>query len=114
MHELRLAARNLARNPLLLVLVTVSIGLGVGGNAIVFSWLESTVLSPYPAVESPERVVALNMRAPDGRDWPLSYPVYRDWRDTETFTSVAAWSAARLSRRGASGAAAGEAWAMLV
>jgi predicted permease len=113
-NEIRLAARQLMHSPLLLVLVTASIGLAVGGNAIVFSWLESTVLNPYPAVASPDRLVALNMRAPDGRDWPLSYPAYKDWRDTDVFAGVAAWSMARLSRRGEAGAPASEAWAMLV
>jgi len=113
-REFRLAARSLARHPMLVLVVSVSIGVAVGGNALVFSWLESTVLNPYPAVAAPDRVVALNMRAPDGRDWPLSYPVYRDWRGTQAFSGVAAWSAARLSRRGEGGSPAGEAWAMLV
>jgi predicted permease len=112
--EFRSAARELVRHPLLAALVTVSIGLGIGANAIVFSWLESTVLNPYPMVGSPERLVALNMRAPDEREWPLSYPVYRDWRDSGVFDGVAAWSATRVTRRRAAGDAAGETWAMLV
>jgi predicted permease len=112
--EFRSAARELVRHPLLAALVTVSAGLGIGANAIVFSWLESTVLHPYPMVGSPERLVALNMRAPDEREWPLSYPVYRDWRESRVFDGVAAWSAARLTRRRGAGDGAGETWAMLV
>jgi predicted permease len=114
LRNLRASARSLGRSPAMATAIVLSLGLGIGANTLVFSWLESTVLNPYPMVRESDRLVALNVRAPDGRDWPLSYPTLREWQNTGEFDGIAGWTAARLTRRGTQGAPAADVWAMLV
>jgi putative ABC transport system permease protein len=105
--------RGMRRSPLASALAILSIGLSVGASALVFSWLESTVLDPWPAVTDAARLVALNQRAPDGGEWSVSWPVFRDWAETGTFDGVAAWTGLRLSRRATAGPPR-DVWTMLV
>lgn len=113
--DLRFALRGLARSPTFTLVAILSLALGIGANTTVFSWLESMVLRPYPVIPESERLVVLNTAAPDGDDWPLSYPVYREWREgSRSFLGIAAWSVARLSLREAEEKGAQPVWSMLV
>jgi len=47
---LRHAARGALLNPLVSIVVVLSLGIGIGVNTAVFSWLEATILHPLPAV----------------------------------------------------------------
>ena len=89
--DLRAAARGLIRTPAFTGAAVLSLGLAVGANTTVFSWMESMVLRPFPAIPNPDRLVVLNQRSPDGDDWPLSFPVYREWRTgARAFAGIAA------------------------
>ncbi|HKG92893.1 MAG TPA: ADOP family duplicated permease [Gemmatimonadaceae bacterium] len=95
------ALRALRRSPLFAAVAVLSIGLGVGGSTAVFSWMDSLVLHPFPAVSEPGRLAGLEMTRNDGGDGgPLSFPAYRDWRAaSRSFSGVAGWSLARVSAR---------------
>src|SRR5262245_43513688 len=83
-QDLHYAARMLAKHPAFTLLIVLSIGLGIGANAIAFSWMESLVLNPYPGIKEYNRLVAINTANQDGTgvgSLPFSYPAYRDWRD---------------------------------
>jgi len=98
--DLRHAARALRRSPVVVAIAVLSIGLGVGANAAVFSWMDNLVLHPYPGISDPDRLVGLEVAAPDGDGWPLSYPTYRGWRDgSRSFAGVAAWTVLRVAGR---------------
>src|SRR5215208_129860 len=98
--DLRHAARALRRSPVVVTIAVLSIGLGVGANAAVFSWMDNLVLRPFPGIPDPDRLVGLEVAAPDGDGWPLSYPTYREWRDgSRAFSGVAAWTVSRVSAR---------------
>ena len=58
MQDIRLALRRFSRSPGLWVAVIVSIGLGVGANATIFSIVSSFLLRP-PAVGEPATLVSV-------------------------------------------------------
>ncbi len=85
-QDLRVAARSLRRAPGLVATAVLSLALGVGANAALFSLFDQLLLRPLP-VPQPERLVRLV--APGGRwgttlcglvecDESFSYPMFRD------------------------------------
>ncbi len=79
-QDLRFGLRALRKQPLLTIVAVLSLGLAIGANTTVFTWLQTFVFKPMPAVQGYDRVVMLNTRAIGGGDWSISYPDYRDWR----------------------------------
>src|SRR5262249_16286730 len=58
------------------------------------------VLHPFPGVVESDRVVGLEVAAPSGDGWPVSFPTFRDWRDaSHSFVGIAAWTLVRVSVR---------------
>ena len=57
--DLRFGLRMLRRSPGFSILALVCLTLAIGANAAVFSWIEGTVLRPYPAVKDQERLFVL-------------------------------------------------------
>lgn len=58
-QDVRFGARMLWRTPGFTALAVVCLALGIGGNAAVFSWVESILLRPYPGVADQSRLVAI-------------------------------------------------------
>lgn len=48
--DLRHALRSLARVPVLAAVVVISLGVGIGVNTVVFSWIQALVFKPLPGV----------------------------------------------------------------
>lgn len=65
--DLRIAARVLTRNPLFAVTIVLSLGLGIGANAAIFSAVSALWLRPMP-VRDPDRMVTIGQTL---RDNPL-------------------------------------------
>jgi putative ABC transport system permease protein len=92
-HEVRFALRGLKKDKSFAVTALLSIGLGVGANAAIFSLVNQALLRPLP-VSEPERLVLLNWRGTFiGKGWGssnlMSYPFYQDLRDqTDVFEGV--------------------------
>jgi predicted permease len=80
-RDLRYGLRNLARNPALTAVALLTIGIGIGANATVFSWIRSLLLNPLPGATEPERIVAVENTASDGEPLTTSYLDFRDYRD---------------------------------
>jgi predicted permease len=51
-RELRHALRSLARAPILATVIILSLGIGIGVNTVVFSWIEALVFRPLPGVSN--------------------------------------------------------------
>jgi predicted permease len=77
-QDLRLAARRLAKDRGLAIVAVVSLALGIGANAIVFSTLRALLLRDLP-VASPERVFFVQPDAARGLN--QSFLNYIDLRD---------------------------------
>jgi predicted permease len=100
MSNVKLALRALIRTPFLTAVAVVSLALGIGANAAIFSLFDQLLLRPLP-VPAPERLV--NLAAPGPRpgygscgmagdcDMVFSYPMFRDLeRGQRSFTGIAA------------------------
>jgi predicted permease len=90
-EDLRLAARTLARRPGFSAVIVATLGLAIGANAAVFSFVDAILLRPLP-VAAPEQLVRIYSRFASGLDWAsVSYPNYRDFeRGNRVFSSLAA------------------------
>ena len=82
MHDLRYAIRMLVKNRGLAAAAIVSLGLGIGANAVIFSWVKAVLLYPLPGVAHQGDLIAVATRTRDGGYVNLSYPDYRDYRDS--------------------------------
>ena len=100
MTNIRLALRMLVKTPVVTSVAVVSLALGIGSNAAIFSLYSQFLLRPLPVVE-PERLVNLEAPGPKpgsdncsgqgGCDEVFSYPMFRDLRREQTvFTDIVA------------------------
>lgn len=84
--------RRLSKSPTVVLSVVLSIGLGIGANATIFSMVSRFVLRPAPVGE-PGTLLALNTTEAGERccnEFP--WPVYTDVRDgAKSFSGVAAY-----------------------
>ena len=98
--NLKLAVRRLLKTPLVSLVAIVSLALGIGANAAIFSLFDQTLLRPLPVVHPAQLV---NLSAPGPKpgstscgsagscDEVFSYPMFRDIERLQTvFTGVAA------------------------
>ncbi|HSR67389.1 MAG TPA: ABC transporter permease [Acidobacteriota bacterium] len=82
--DLRFAARSLWRRPLLTGAVGLTLALGIGANAAVFSLIDALMLRPFP-VPGVERLVMIYETLPAwGADRiPVAVPRFLVWREQE-------------------------------
>jgi putative ABC transport system permease protein len=85
-QDLRFAARGLARQPGLALAAVLTLALGIGGNAAIFSVVDAALLEP-PPFRDPGRLVvawasnpALAQSAGLADQLPVSYGDFYDWR----------------------------------
>ncbi len=79
--DLRQAWRTIWRTPVLAAVVIVSLGVGIGVNTAVFSWIQVMVLQPIPGVSDVSAVQLVEPRAETGSYPGASWLEYRDLRD---------------------------------
>ncbi|HAK57039.1 MAG TPA: multidrug ABC transporter substrate-binding protein [Acidobacteria bacterium] len=112
MRQIRFALRTLVQTPLVTGIVVISLALGIGANAAIFSVFEQVLLRALPVAE-PDRLVNLSAPGPNPGSQScgnagdcqavFSYPMFRDLERVQTsFTGIAAHRlfAANLSYRG--------------
>ena len=92
LNDLRYAVRTLRQNPGFALTAIVSIALGIGATAGVFSFGDALVLRPL-TVPNPSQVVKLSSRTPSGTYGDMSYRDYLDYRDKlQSFDGLVAYS----------------------
>src|SRR2546426_6837739 len=99
--NLRLAVRSLFKSPFVTVIAILSLGLGIGANAAIFSLFDQILLRNLPVPE-PERLVNLSSPGPRGQanvscdfigscDYVFTYLMFRDLERVQSpFTGIAA------------------------
>ena len=78
---LRYAIRGLLGNPGFAAVAILTIGIGIGANTTVFSWMRNVLLNPLPAASDPGRIVAIENTADNGDPLATSFLDYTDYRD---------------------------------
>jgi putative ABC transport system permease protein len=81
LHDVRHAARSIARMPALAAVVVASLAVGIGANGVVFSWVQAVVFTP---IDGAPRASALQLVEPKTETaiYPgASWPEYRDLRE---------------------------------
>ncbi len=79
-HDLRYGWRQMLRRPALTAIAVLTLGLGIGANVTMFSWLNITLHRQVAGVPDGDRWVALNMTSRSRSDLSVSYPDFVDYR----------------------------------
>jgi len=88
-QDLRYGARMLLKNPGVSAVIVLTLALGIGANAALFSVVNGVLLNPLP-FPRPEQLVALNQRLPNTGAGSISYPNFLDWqRENQSFSAMA-------------------------
>jgi len=82
--ELKYAVRSLAKTRWLTAVVAITLAVGIAANTAVFSWTRGVLLHPLRGVADVGRLFALETLPPAGvgRNIEISYPDFRDYRDS--------------------------------
>ena len=89
-QDLRYGWRTLLKSPGFAATALLTIALGIGANAALFSVIYSVLLSPLPFKDA-SRLVQLNETTPRVGDVSVSYPNFEDWRaGSRTLSEMAA------------------------
>jgi predicted permease len=93
LSDLRYAVRWLRRSPGFAAVAILSLGLGIGVNAAMFSLVDAILLRPLP-VDHPETLVDVFTNSPDGDEFATtSYPDFLDLKAQNTvFTDMLAYT----------------------
>jgi predicted permease len=97
MTNLKLAFRTLFKTPFVTVIAVLSLALGIGANAAIYSLFDQMLMRPVPTVREPDRLVNLIAAGPKPGsqscnqagdcDVVLSYPMFRDLEKASTALS---------------------------
>jgi predicted permease len=95
-HDLRFAIRTLLRSPLFTAVAVLSLALGIGANASIFSLLDQVLYRSLP-VRDPRSLVVFHVEehgsgssSSDNSQSVFSYPMYQDLRNNAVFSGVVA------------------------
>src|SRR5919206_3871985 len=88
--DVQYAFRNIAKKPLFYSLVVLTLALGIGANAAIFSVVNGVLLQPLP-YPNPERLVRLCREFPQGMACAQSIPKFMMWRRAQSLDAIAAY-----------------------
>ncbi|HEY8054501.1 MAG TPA: ABC transporter permease, partial [Terriglobales bacterium] len=94
-QDVRHGLRLLRRTPLVTALALISLGLGIGANAALFSLTDAVMLRPLP-VAHPEQLMQVYTQGPQSRRPSATFtnPLWEQVRDgQDVFSGAMAWSA---------------------
>ena len=99
-HDLRYALRMLRRNPVFTIVAVLTLALGIGANAAIFSLTDAVLLQSLP-VRDPLQLTAIVTRNPASDpdvSTSFSYPMYQDLRDkNQVFSGMLARGGAQMN-----------------
>ena len=100
-HDIRHGWRLMVRRPTSTIVAVLALGIGIGANLTVFSWLDTMVRQPLHGVAHADRFVALNGTTGTRRDLAVSYPDVLGFREHRpaAIEDVIAYSLVPLNMR---------------
>jgi predicted permease len=104
--DLRYALRLLARRPLFTALATLTLGIGIAANAVIFSWVDGLLLNPLGGVRDQRSLATLTVTTATRNGLSFSYPNFLDLRQARggAFQDVAVFGTSAMSIRTDAGA----------
>ncbi len=101
LHDLKFAWRMIVRRPAFAAVAVLILGLGIGANATIFSWVETILLDPLPGVPDAGRLVSIHGTTPTRSDLSVSYPNFVDMQAAHpaAFDDMVAMRAVALNMR---------------
>jgi predicted permease len=97
-RDIRHAARSIVRMPVVATVVVVSLAIGIGVNAAIFSWIQGLVFKPLPGVRDAASFQLIEPRSDIGSNVGTSWPEYRDLHERLTsFRDILAYKMVPLT-----------------
>src|SRR5216684_2944056 len=86
-QDLRHGVRMLLKRPGFTLTVVMTLALGIGANATIFTWIKAILLAPLPGMERPDELVEIWGATRHNSALSTSYLDYIDFRDRNTALS---------------------------
>jgi putative ABC transport system permease protein len=100
LQDLRFGARTLARNPGFAAVAVLTLGLGVGANAAIFSVVNAVLLRPLPWSDPDRAVMIWSRWTGFDKTWVSDGEVNDYRRRASTLDAVAAWNDGQVNLTG--------------
>ena len=88
--DIRYSFRSLLKNPGLTMAAILSLGLGIGANTTIFTWVQAVLFRPIPLAADPSTIRIASMENREGQSRSWSYPNFVDFRDRTKMLDVVA------------------------
>jgi len=103
LQDFKFALRQLRKSPGFTLTALLTLALGTGVTAAVFSVIYAVMIQPLP-YDHPEKIVVPWTYSPEGYTQSASYPEYLDWRgQNHSFSALAGLNGGKMTLDGPSG-----------